>query len=66
MEQAWIILADERGNGFADACGLIPRRNNGGNGGPLSAPYRAVVIALRRQPESAPRREQIQPDRQHH
>jgi hypothetical protein len=29
-------------------------------------PCGAVVIALARQPESAPRRKQIQPDRQHH
>jgi hypothetical protein len=70
MERARIVLPDERGNGLGHARGLVAGRNNGGDGRPRTVgrflPRRAVVIALRRQPESAPRREQIQPDRQHH
>jgi len=70
MQRAGVILPDQRGDGLAHARGFVARRNNGGDGGPRTVsspnPRRAVVIALFRQPESAPRREQIQPDRQHH
>ena len=70
MERAGIVLPDQRGDGLGHACGLVARRNNGGDGWTRTVrgagPRRAVVIAPGRQPESAPRRKQVQPDRQHH
>ncbi len=65
-EFARIILPQQRGDGLADAFGLVARGNDRHHRGPHGERRDDLVIALGRPPEAAARGDEIEPDRQHY